>query len=133
MKSYARKNGKKVDEMIFRKEFVKLILEGKKTQSRRKWKRPLVKEGRIYKARTGYSSDYFAKIQINRVFKQKLGDMSEEDAKKEGCESLEEFKRVWERVTGEPWNPEEEVWVVEFSVVGTSNEKKNTNSGESRK
>ncbi|MHA1595821.1 MAG: ASCH domain-containing protein [Candidatus Baldrarchaeia archaeon] len=108
--------------MIFRKEFVKPILEGKKTQSRRKWKKPLVKEGRIYKARTSYTSDYFAEILVNRVFKQKLGEMTEEDAKKEGCESLEEFKRVWERVTGEKWNPDEEVWVVEFSVVNRKND-----------
>ena len=49
--------------MLFKKEHKEMILSGTKTQTRRIWKRPMVKVGGIYKAKLKMmSKDYFAKI-----------------------------------------------------------------------
>lgn len=45
-----------------------------------------------------------------------MGDISEEDARAEGGYTVEEFKEVWKRIHGS-WNPNEEVWVVEFERI----------------
>jgi len=37
---------------------------------------------------------------IVKKYRQKLGDMSEEDIRKEGCSSREEFIREWEESYG---------------------------------
>jgi len=103
--------------LLFKPEHVKLILEGKKTQTRRIWKRPRVKVGGVYRAKTKlYSSEYFALIRVTGLHKERLGDISDEDIKKEGYNSLEEFKQAWECIYGS-WNPEQEVWVVEFQLI----------------
>ncbi len=51
--------------------------------------------------------------------------MTEEDAKKEGGYSLKEFKEVWRDING-AWDPELEVWVVEFELyrINTTQQKK---------
>ena len=56
---------------------------------------------RIYCKRRGFASNDF---------------ITEEDAKKEGCSSVAEFKKVWEEIYGK-WNPEQEVYVVEFKLL----------------
>lgn len=103
--------------ILFKREFVDPILSSAKTESRRRWKRPLVREGGVYWAATGFRrEDRFAKLRVKYVRRQRLGDVTEEDAKKEGCSSLEEFREVWRRVYGS-WDPDEEVYVVGFEVV----------------
>lgn len=54
---------------------------------------------------------------VARVYTQRLGDMTEEDARKEGGYTLEEFKKVWEEINETPWNPDEVVYVYEFERV----------------
>ena len=56
------------------------------------------------------------KILITKVYTQRLGDMSEEEALKEGGYSLEEFKKLWERINGS-WNPDEVVVAYEFRLM----------------
>ncbi len=52
-------------------------------------------------------------LHITSVYNQRLGDMSEDDAKREGCESLDAFKKAWiEHHRG--WDPEQSVWVIEW-------------------
>lgn len=103
--------------LLFKPEFVEPILRGVKTETRRRWKQPLVKPGLTYWAATGLRrEDRFAVLKIVYVRKQRLGDMTEDDARKEGCRSLEEFKRVWRRVYGH-WDPSEEVYVIGFKVL----------------
>lgn len=103
--------------ILFRREFVDLILSGAKTESRRRWRRPLVKEGGVYWAATGFGrGDRFARLKVKYIRRQRLGEVTEEDARREGCSSLEEFKEVWTRIYGS-WDPCEEVYVVSFEVV----------------
>jgi hypothetical protein len=104
--------------MLFKHEHVSLILSGRKTQTRRIWERPRAKVGAVHTAKTMlYSRDYFALIRITVVRKERLGDISLEDVRREGYESLEAFKEEWIRIN-RVWDPELEVYVVSFELAG---------------
>ena len=103
--------------MLFKPEHKEMILNGTKTATRRIWKRPMVKIGGIYKAKLKMlSKEYFAKIQVTKLYKQCLYSMSDEDAKKEGYESIEEFKKIWIKING-VWNKGLNVDVIEFNLL----------------
>ena len=105
--------------MLFKKQLFEKILRGEKTQTRRFMER---KPGRrVYEVgervgiRAGYTKPT-AYITITRKFEQKLGDISEEDARKEGFVSVEEFKQQWVSLY-QRWTPELVVWVYEFELA----------------
>ena len=102
--------------MLFKPEHKYLILDGTKTVTRRVWKKPMVKVGGIYKCKLKMlSKDYFAKIKVTKLYKQKLGMMNIEDCKKEGYTPTN-FVKVWEKINGS-WTPDLEVYVIEFEVI----------------
>lgn len=104
--------------MMFKKEHIPLILNGTKIMTRRRHKYKL-KKGKIYRVRKNYFKSLDLWIEITDVYPQKLGEMTEEDALKEGGYTLEKFKAVWKRIVGD-WNPEELVTVYEFKVIKDS-------------
>ncbi len=54
-------------------------------------------------------------LHITAVYNQKLKDMSEDDAKREGYQSLDAFKNAWVEIyPGHGWDPEQNVWVIEW-------------------
>jgi len=55
-------------------------------------------------------------IEILKRYPQKLGDISPEDARKEGYSNLEEFKAAWIEIHGK-WDADLEVWVYEFKLA----------------
>ena len=79
--------------MLFQKEHVLLILQGKKTQTRRLWQRPMVKVGGTYWAETKMfrPSSRFARLTVIRLWKERLEDISEKDARAEGYTSVASF------------------------------------------
>jgi hypothetical protein len=102
---------------LFKRKHVELILQGRKTQTRRvhshEWKL-----GRVYGVRDRLFGKPVAHILIIRKFRQRLGDISAEDVRKEGYGSMQEFQRVWEEVHGQgSWEPNLIVMVYEFKVV----------------
>ncbi len=102
--------------MLFSEKHIRQIINGNKTQTRRKSDSKNVKVGNSYRACESIFTtrkESPAYIVVTDVYKEKLGDMSEEDAKKEGGYTLEEFKNVWIDIHDE-WNENEEVWVIEF-------------------
>ncbi|GBC73579.1 hypothetical protein HRbin04_00982 [archaeon HR04] len=105
--------------LLFNRCLVEPILTGRKVETRRVWKRCLVKPNRVYTASTDYSRDgIFARLYIKYVKRQRLGEMSDEDAMLEGFSSLEEFKNVWIGCYGiDSWDPMLEVYVIGFKVV----------------
>ena len=114
--------------MLFKPEHVDMILKGKKTATRRNWKRPMAKVGGIYKCKTKlFSKDYFAKIRVTKLYKQQIVDMSFEDIKKEGYETYEEFEEIFKRVNKIKvyLDPDIELDVIEFELV-----KENQNDNE---
>jgi len=106
--------------MIFQKEHIRLILEGKKTQTRRRHVRVL-KLGRVYRIQRSWYEWTDIRIVITRAFQQRLGDITEEDAEKEGGYAIEEFRKTWEKINGN-WDSAEVVWVYEFKVYQPKNQ-----------
>ncbi len=95
-----------------------LILSGRKTQTRRVWKKPRARVGAVHKAKTAlFSRDNFALIRIIGLRRERLGDITLEDVRREGYDTLEEFKEVWIRIN-KSWDPELEVYVVSFELAG---------------
>jgi len=94
-----------------------LILERRKIATRRV-KEPRFHEGSVQPAVTGLYEKSFASLYIERIYRQRLGEMTEADAWKEGEYTLEQFKRLWTNPKpeglGYEWNPNFKVWVIEF-------------------
>lgn len=103
--------------MLFRPYLTEPILNGSKTETRRLWKRCMVKVNKIYDARTDFrNKSIFARIKIMYVRKEKLGSISDDGIRKEGCGSMEEFKKIWIDIYG-GWDPDTEVFVIGFHVI----------------
>ena len=98
--------------MLFKEKHIKKIVRGEKTMTRRTHKLTL-KVGKIYSIRSRYFEKSKEYIKITRKFQQRLGDITLEDIRKEGYETLEGFKCAWIEINGK-WNPDQLVWVYEF-------------------
>lgn len=99
---------------IFKRKHLDLVLQGRKTQTRRISNR-LWTIGKTYAIRDCWFSKPAGRILITRRFQQRLGDITQKDIKKEGYKELEEYKRVWEEIFGQgSWNPDLVVIVYEF-------------------
>jgi hypothetical protein len=106
---------------IFKRHNLQKILQGAKTQTRRVHKHTW-QVGKVYALRDRWFSKAQAYIIITRKFRQKLGEISSEDVKKEGYKSLEEFRREWITLH-DKWDPEEIVWVYEFRLASAKKDK----------
>ena len=100
---------------LFKRNLIPLIHQGLKTHTRRTHKNEW-KIGHTYKIKENYLDKGQGKILITRRFKQQLGNISLEDAKKEGFQTLEEFKSAWREINGN-WNPNQTVTVYEFRLA----------------
>ena len=94
-----------------------MIAAGAKTATRRA-SRPRVKPGGVYRLRAGFFNYLPDWIRVLRVYPQRLGDMTPEDASKEGFPTLEAFRREWTDIYG-AWDDDRAVWVVEFEYLGS--------------
>jgi hypothetical protein len=103
--------------LLFKRRFIPHILAGEKTQTRRPSK-PGVREGGTYTLREGYLPTPH-RITVTRVYTQRLGDVSQEDARTEGFGSLGEFMEAWAGIYGS-WSPDRAVYVVEFRLEGVT-------------
>jgi hypothetical protein len=100
---------------LFKRPLLQLVLEGKKTQTRRTHRR-LWTVGRAYGIRDRWFTKPEAKILILRRFGQRLSEITKEDARKEGFETLDEFKAAWKEIY-KTWNPEQVVIAYEFRLL----------------
>jgi hypothetical protein len=101
--------------MMFKKDLLDMVISGAKTQTRRRHKHTLRKD-RIYAVKRNWLETTGDYIQIKKVYPQKLGDVSEEEAHKEGFSGLDEFREAWIRINGS-WDPEMVVTVYEFELA----------------
>jgi hypothetical protein len=76
--------------LLWKKQYITLILSSAKTVNQRT-RKPMVKEGGSYNIRTGFFEHFDGKIKINRLYQQRLGDMTEADARREGAKTLRDF------------------------------------------
>jgi len=95
----------------FSKVHADAILKNIKTQTSRKAKDPRLQKGVTVRAQV----THFADLEVTEVYRKKLGDFDDEDARQEGGYTLDEFKEVWKRLHGE-WNPNESVYVIRFRL-----------------
>ena len=108
--------------MIFTKENIELIRQGKKTETRRIWKKPHVKVGKTYQCRTSRyakTPEDSLYIKITAMRKERLGEITPEAAKREGMDSglkVFQFRELWVKLHG-LWDPDQEVYIIDFEVV----------------
>jgi hypothetical protein len=102
--------------ILFKPYHVPLILLGKKTETRRLWPHGRrVKPGSIHSAKTTLFGEPFATLSIINVYQQKLGEMTERDARAEGGYTLRKYRQVFRRINGF-WDPAKIVYAVKFSL-----------------
>ena len=102
--------------MLFKSHLAAKIRSGQKRRTIRTGK-VLYREGSVQPIQENYTQKAKDHIKIKRRFSQRLGDMTEQDARAEGMDSLEAFKKVWEKVSKKPWNPETIVTVYDFDYL----------------
>lgn len=95
--------------IFFKRPFIFKILRGEKTQTRRTSGR--YRAGVIYQV-----NNTPILILITRKYRQRLGDISQEEIRAEGFKTLEEFKAAWTRIYGR-WDPDTPVWTYQFRLA----------------
>jgi len=103
--------------MMFKKELVEKILSGEKTATRRMKQQSRVGGITNLMVNKDYSKETGTYIQMTAVYQQRLGDMTDLDAQKEGFRDLSSFKEYWTRELRDEWNPDNVVWVHEFRLL----------------
>ena len=109
--------------ILFKEYFKEKILTGHKWQTRRLWDRPRAKEGseQLFYLRPPMTGERpFARARITRVWQERLGEMTEADAKAEGSESVEDFLRIFRQINEKKIKgniKDLQVYALEFSVV----------------
>ncbi|WP_163183128.1 ASCH domain-containing protein [Neobacillus sedimentimangrovi] len=95
-----------IDRLITLEEDIKKVLSGKKTATRRNGRYADLGEIMTLEGR---------KFVVEKVYPQSLGELTDEDARSEGYQSLEEYKQsILSLHPGMPWLPQMRVWVHEF-------------------
>ena len=105
--------------MLFKRTLLEKILAGEKTVTRRPTERKPGRRRYEVGEKVGIRNGYYkAKhfVIITRRFRQKIGDMTDEDAKKEGLKDLDAFKEIWKKIYGK-WTPSKVVYVYEFKLA----------------
>ena len=101
--------------MIFKKEFLPLILSVRKTQTRRTPRR-FLRVGHVYTIQVNRTKSTGYYLKVTNLYHQTLKQVTEEEAQKEGFSNLDEFKQAWVSINGS-WDPKLKVVVYEFELT----------------
>ena len=98
-----------IDRLVTHAKLVAAALDGSKTQQRR---------AGVY----GYPGETFTlddtEFQVTGLRLERWGDISEEDARREGYPTLEMYRAIIERMHGgADWDQDQPVWVHDFEKV----------------
>jgi len=102
--------------LTFQARYIPLILEGRKTQTRRLSGEPGPSLGDIVPLRMPWKKRTHGLIEITNIRMQRLEDITQEEAEKEGFRTLQEFKKAWGRIYGS-MNGREIIMVYEFRLI----------------
>lgn len=98
-----------IDRMVTKPEDVEKVIIGKKTATRRNGRYADIGEIMVLEGKS---------FKVDRVYRQTLGDITDEIANEEGFENLEAYKHsILSMHPGMPWKVDMQVWVHEFSPV----------------
>ena len=98
--------------MSFLPKHIDLIKQGTKVQTSRHWHNARVGD----KIEVSMKQPRVFDIVVDSVEDKQLKDFTEEDAKREGGYTLEDFKKVWIEIHGE-WDSDVKVKVIQFKLV----------------
>lgn len=103
--------------MTFRPELAALVMAGAKTQTRRltRGRRCSYKVGKTYAVQPGRGKHAIGRLRVTDVRFQRVGEISDSDARREGFSSADEFVAYWRGLHGEWW-PDTPVHVISFEV-----------------
>lgn len=104
--------------MIFQHTLEK-VLSGQKTQTRRRIKpdkKFIYQVGRTYAVQPKQGQAAVARFEVTAIKKQRLGEMTHEEALAEGFASVADYQQLWVKQYGS-FNTDEEVWVIEFELL----------------
>ncbi|OMP66444.1 ASCH domain-containing protein [Domibacillus epiphyticus] len=98
-----------IERLVTKEEDVQKVLNGEKTATRRNGRYADIGEIMTLEGR-----DFV----VERVYSQSLGELTDDHAKQEGYETVEEYKNsILSYHPGMPWLPQMRVWVHEFRAV----------------
>jgi N4-acetylcytidine amidohydrolase len=98
-----------IERLVTREEDVQKVLEGKKTASRRNGRYADIGEIMELKGE---------KYVVEKVYSQALGELTDEQARQEGYDSVEDYKQyILSLHEGMPWLPQMRVWVHEYAHI----------------
>ena len=100
--------------MIFQHTW-QAVLDGRKTQTRR-IRRPRCELGQTRAVQPGRCEKGIARIVIQDVYQERLGSISDADARAEGFASRNDFITSWEKIN-RTYDPDLLVWVVVFRLA----------------
>jgi N4-acetylcytidine amidohydrolase len=99
-----------IERLVTMPADIQKVLEGQKTATRRNGRYADVGEIMTLEGQ---------QFKVDRVYEQSLGELTDEDAKREGFNTVDEYKEsILSYHPGMPWLPHMKVWVHEFSKVG---------------
>ncbi|TBL80254.1 ASCH domain-containing protein [Paenibacillus thalictri] len=98
-----------IDRLVTKEDDIAKVLAGSKTATRR--------NGRY--ADPGEIMELSGKqFEVTRVYRQSLGELSDEHVQSEGFADLEAYKNyILSMHAGMPWLPQMQVWVHEFKAI----------------
>lgn len=98
-----------VEKLVTNKKDAAKVLAGEKTATRRNGRYADIGEIMVLEG---------VEFEVTKVYAQTLGELTDESARQEGYESVEDYKQsILKFHPGMPWLPEMGVWVHEFSPV----------------
>ncbi|WP_090762485.1 ASCH domain-containing protein [Bacillus sp. OK048] len=98
-----------IERLITMESDIKKVLAGEKTATRRNGR--YADPGEIM----NLEGNQFV---VERVYSQSLGELTDDDARREGYPTVEEYKQsILSYHPGMPWLPQMRVWVHEFSPL----------------
>lgn len=98
-----------IEKLVTMEEDVEKVLAGTKTATRRNGRYADVGEIMELEGK---------KYRVDKVYEQSLGELTDEHAKQEGFDTVEDYKQsILAYHPGMPWLPQMKVWVHEFSLV----------------
>lgn len=98
-----------IEKLVTLPEDIDKVIEGTKTATRRNGRYADVGEVMVLKDQ---------KFKVDRVYSQSLGELTDDDARREGFETVNAYKEsILSYHPGMPWLPQMRVWVHEFSSV----------------
>jgi hypothetical protein len=112
--------------MIFRRELAEKVMRGEKTVTRRAvsdnprspwWKeRCRYSVGKVFTVNPGRAVPRIGEARVIACDQQDLGELSDAQARAEGCTSAQDFRETWVAIN-KRYETDARVWRVEFEVV----------------